>query len=355
MNIIIFLLIILVLVISHEWGHFFSAKKFGIRVDEFGFGMGPKLFGFKKGETEYTINLFPIGGFVKIFGENGEDEDDKEKRGFTKKPAWQQAIVLLAGVFMNFVLAFFIYSFGFMSGVMPIADSPNAKLTILDIMKDSPAESSQIKKGEVILKISDSKKVIENPNAEAFINFLKNEKEKSINISGITKNKEEVNHKVELSFDKDGKINPIGVSVLMVGYEKFGFLKSFSHGFKQSISSFKETTVGLASFVKNIFLFKADFRELAGPVGMVSMVGAALSFGFGGLLYFIATISISLAVLNLFPFPALDGGRLIFVLIEKIKGSKIKPEITNIINFVGFALLMLLMLVITYHDILRLN
>ena len=149
-------MILLVLVLVHEFGHFFTAKKFGIRVDEFGFGFPPKLFGVKKGETEYTFNLLPIGGFVKIFGENPDDENtngpDKE-RSFVNKPAWQQAIVLFAGVFMNFMLAWVLFSIGFMSGLpTSVGNEPNGyslsniNLTIVSVLEKSPAEMAGLTK-----------------------------------------------------------------------------------------------------------------------------------------------------------------------------------------------------------------
>src|SRR3989338_8589902 len=163
MSIIIFFIILLVLVLVHEFGHFYSAKKFGIRVDEFGFGFPPKLFGKKYGETEYSINLLPIGGFVKIFGENPDDENtngpDRE-RSFVHKAKWKQAIVLFAGVFANFLLAWLLFSIGFMSGLPTsvsneIKDYPvkDVHLVVLSILSNSPAAIAGLKSGDKIVYI----------------------------------------------------------------------------------------------------------------------------------------------------------------------------------------------------------
>ena len=194
MNILIFIIILLVLVLVHEFGHFFVAKKFGIRVDEFGFGFPPKLWGKKFGETEYTINLLPLGGFVKIFGETPEPEqalygagpDDQDfSRAFFMKPKWQQAVVLVAGVFMNFLLAWFLFSFGFMSGLpTSVAQSQsagytleNVNLVIVSVMADSPAAAAGLQSGDKIIEISlpassDSDDYIRDPNPDELKNFI---------------------------------------------------------------------------------------------------------------------------------------------------------------------------------------
>ena len=357
MDIIIFIIILLVLVVAHEWGHFFSAKRFGIRVDEFGFGFPPRAKTlFKKGDTTYTLNWLPIGGFVKIHGENPEEDgvvDPDAHRSMMNKPRWQQAIVLFAGIFMNFLLAWFIFSIGFMSGTMPAADAPNARLTILEVSKSSLAERAGLMQGDVVISATDPVQKIENPTPEDFISFVKSQSGKTITLT--TESNGQTNAKIiTLEKTADGKVQPLGIGISMVGYAKYPFFTAIYEGLRESALTFRDTTIGLARFIKDIFIWKADFSTLSGPVGMVSMVKSSLHFGFGGLLYFMATISISLAVLNFFPFPALDGGRLLFLLIEKIKGSRLSPKFANYANLIGFCLLMLLMLVVTYHDIVKL-
>jgi len=356
MSIIIFIIVLLILVLAHEWGHFFSAKKFGIRVDEFGFGFPPKIASFKKGETEYSLNALPIGGFVKIYGENPDEENTNgpdASRSFVNKPRWQQAIVLFAGIFMNFVLAWVLFSVGFLTGTMPSDTASNARLTIYDVAKSSLAEQAEITSKDIIVSAKDSKNEIINPKSEEFVNFVKNKTGDKVTLAieheGVLENKD-----ITLVKGADGKMPSIGVSIGMVGFEHYSFFRSFYEGLKESVNTFTATVVGLLAFIKHLFTFSADFTNLSGPVGMVSMVTGALQFGIGGLIYFMAVLSVSLAAMNFIPFPALDGGRLFFLLIEKIKGGRLNPKFANTANLIGFGLLILLMLVVTYHDIVKL-
>ncbi len=256
MSIVVFLIILFVLVLVHEFGHFWMAKSFNIKVDEFGFGFPPKLFGIKKGETEYTFNLLPIGGFVKIFGENPNEENTNgpdSARSFVNKPKYKQAIVLLAGVFANFLLAFILFS-----------------------------------------------------------------------------------------------------AVLMLGTAKMSLYPAVLKGMKVTLFITKNTVLGLYTLIVDGLQGKGSLESITGPVGLVGMIGSAYKSGFTYLLSFTALISVNLTIINLLPFPALDGGRLFFLLIEKIKGSRINPKITNTANIVGFCILIFIMLLVTYHDVVKL-
>ena len=191
MSIIIFIIILLVLVLVHEFGHFYSAKKFGIRVDEFGFGFPPKLFGIKKGETEYTFNLLPIGGFVKIFGENPDDENTNgpdASRSFVNKPAWQQAVVLFAGVFMNFILAWILFSIGFMSGFPTSINSEidpsivkDVYTVVVSVIPKSPAENAGLKSGDKIVFIKSGNNETTFISPETIKSFVTAKENKEIN------------------------------------------------------------------------------------------------------------------------------------------------------------------------------
>jgi len=378
MSIVIFIIILLVLVLVHEAGHFFTAKKFGIRVDEFGFGFPPKIWSFKKGETEYSINLLPLGGFVKISGENVDEADmvevgflDKEqtpekielaKRSLAYKPKWQQALVLFAGIFANFLLAWLLFSFGFMSGLPTSVGSEIAgqklsdvNLVITSVAKDSPAEKAGLKIGDKIFSIKSGDNSTTDISPETIISFVVGSEGKEIDI-GYTRGKNtEINTvKIIPSIDPiDGK-EKIGISMDQIGTAKLPVFMALWEGMKLDLLMTKNTAVGLYTLISEGIRGKGSFASVTGPVGMVGIVGDAYQFGFVYLMSFAALISINLAIINLLPFPALDGGRLFFLLIEKIKGSRINPKIANTANMIGFGLLILLMLVITYHDIVKL-
>ncbi|MFZ2150367.1 MAG: site-2 protease family protein [Minisyncoccia bacterium] len=381
MSIVIFVVILLVLVLVHEFGHFFTAKKFGIRVDEFGFGFPPKLFGFKKGETEYTFNLLPLGGFVKIFGESPDEESvsgPDAKRSFINKPKWQQAIVLFAGVFMNFMLAWFLFSVGFISGLpTSVGSAPagydleNVNLVITSIAKESPAEKAGLKVGDKIIEISmpysaNPEDYLRNPNPEELKNFITSHtqanEEYPLWIEYIRGKGQKMDYADEIGGEfaqvvptrEEGKDLIIGISMDQVGTAKLPVHRAFYEGLKLTLSVTKGTVVGLFSLLGQAIQGEGSMAAVTGPVGMVGIVGDAYEFGFVYLLSFAALISINLAIINLFPFPALDGGRLFFLLIEKIKGSHINPKIANTANMIGFIILITLMLVITYHDVAKL-
>lgn len=363
MNILIFLIILLVLVVSHEFGHFIVAKLNGIRVDEFSFGFPPKLFGKKFGETTYNFNLLPLGGYVKIFGEN-PDEDSMhgpdKKRSFVHKPWYVQASVLLAGVAMNFLVAWILLSITFMSG-MPasVENAPQGAvitdqaLTVTSILPKSPAETAGLKPGDTISLLTSGSDFTETPTPESIKYFVRRHATDPIVVTykrGAQDGTTTLTPVTGLVDSGPG----IGISMDIMGKLSLTPWQSIIEGLKLSWSLVIGTALGFYTLIHNAILGHGSLAGLTGPVGIVGVVGDAAKFGFIYLLSFTALISINLAVINLIPFPALDGGRLLFVVIEKIKGSRIKPEIGNMINNIGFGILMLLMVIITYHDIVKL-
>jgi regulator of sigma E protease len=363
MNIIIFIIILLVLVLVHEFGHFYTAKKFGIRVDEFGFGFPPKIFGIKKGETEYSLNLLPIGGFVKIFGENPDDENtngpDKE-RSFVHKPKWQQAIVLFAGVFMNFVLAWILFSIGFMSGLPTSVNSEsagyklsNVNLVVVSVLAESPAEMAGLKSGDKIISVESGNDSLKEITPETLKSFVVSHGKKEINI-GYTRGQNPDVSIVKITPDTRENGPAIGIAMDMIGIAKLPFFTAFAEGMALTLFVTKSTIVGLYTLIAESFRGQGSLESITGPVGMVGIVGDAYQFGFVYLLSFAALISVNLAIINLLPFPALDGGRLFFLLIEKIKGSRLNVKFVNSANVIGFGILILLMLVVTFNDVARL-
>lgn len=367
MSIIIFLVILLILVVSHEFGHFIVAKKSGIRVDEFSFGFPPKLFGKKVGETTYNFNLLPLGGYVKIFGENPDQDSidgPDSSRSFVNKPKYIQAAVLFAGVFMNFLVAWVLLSFGFMSGLpsslgsIPEGSTINNKaITITSVVDGSPAFIGGLKTGDKIISLetqNDSTLILSSDLVtENVQNFIKSHKGEDVIVS-VKRGNESMEIKVVPELNKNSDNVIIGISMDTIGTLKLPVHKAIWEGLKLTWDLMVVTVLGFYHLISSALVGQADMSSMTGPVGIVGVVGDAAKFGFVYLLSFTALISINLAVLNLIPFPALDGGRLLFLLIEKIKGSRIKPQIANWVNMIGFGLLMLLMAVITYHDIAKL-
>ncbi len=352
MSVLLFLVVLLILVLVHEFGHFIVAKKSGIQVDEFGIGFPPKLFGIKIGETEYTLNLLPIGGFVRIFGENPDEESMKSDRSMVNKSKLVQSAVLVAGVAFNVLFAWIVFFAVFMIG-MPTAVTPDTvdkvsdvKLMITGVIANSPAEAAEIKVGDSISSLSYLREVVNEPTGESAPNFIKSHDGQEININFIRDGEVMITNITP----QDGII---GVQLREVGTVQYGFFESIYKSALFTVKMLGVITVGLVTFLFNAITLQADFSQIAGPVGIVSLVGDASSLGIIALLSFMAIISLNLAVINMLPFPALDGGRLLFVAIEALKGSPIKPSIANGLNTIGFALLILLMIVVTYSDVVK--
>lgn len=363
MSILIFIVILFIVVVAHEFGHFIVAKKSGIRVDEFSFGFPPKIIGKKIGETSYNFNAIPFGGYVKIYGEDGDEETlvKNASRSFIGKPRWNQALVLVAGVTMNFLLAWFLLSVGFMTGLPTSVGSfggntkiQNQALTITSVLKNSPADLSGLKTGDKInyLETNGDSTLSYNFGPEAVQGFVKSHTGEEIKIN-VTRAKEIITLYTTPSLDEDNNAR-IGIAMDMIGKLKLPAHLAIYEGLKLSSNLFVGTVVGFYNLIINSVKGNGDMSSITGPVGIIKVVGDAVDFGFVYLLSFTALISINLAVINLIPFPALDGGKLIFLLIEKIKGSRIKPSIGGLINSLGFGVLILLMLFITYHDIANL-
>ncbi len=340
---ILFILVLLLVVVIHEAGHFFAAKQMGMRVSEFAFGFKPKLFGWTKGETTYSINAIPLGGYVSIDGENG-DEVTADPRLFTNKSKAAQAWVLFAGPMMNIVLAIVLLSLSYMIGY---GDGKTNSLVVLSVNPNSPAFNAGIKEGDKISAISNT----ENPDVLGFKTGINEGNGNAVDIK-VERSKETQTFSVTPT--KDGEDYKIGVSLGELKSQKLGFFTAIGQGFKDAMTMTRDTVVGFGKIIASIFVDNGTKGSLTGPIGIAKEVGTASGFGFAYLLSFIALISVNLGVLNMFPFPALDGGRLLFLLIEKIKGSRIKPSTGNVINTIGFGLLIVLMVFVTVKDVIKL-
>ena len=365
MSILLFFIVLIVLVIAHEFGHFIVAKISGMRVDEFGFGFPPKIASIKRGETEYSFNALPFGGFVKIFGEDGEEvakscvagelTEKEASRSFVGQNRLKQAAVVVAAVFFNFLLAWFLLSAGFMIG-MPTAGSSSdlkikdAALVIVNVLPNSPAEEAGILPGDKILALNDdsSFEITE----ESVQNFIAGHADKEIKIE-IKRGEDLKNISITPMLGVIEDHAGIGVSLAVVGIKKLPVHLAIWEGLTSSLKLTRDTAVALFGFARDAFLGKAHIDSLTGPVGLVGIVGDAYRLGIAHLISLTALISINLAIINMIPFPALDGGRLLIILLERIKGSSISPKIVGIVNTFGFILLIILMVVVTYKDIVR--
>lgn len=360
MSIIIFLLILAILIFVHELGHFLVAKKFGIRVDEFAIGFPPKLWSKKYGETNYAINLIPFGGYVKIFGENPDDEStngpDKE-RSFVNVSRIKQASVLISGITFNVLFAWIILSISFMSGLTTSTQDSyasyikNPHTIIIATQANSPARLAGLNGGETILSLETSNKKIETITVAGVQDFIANSNEPitlNYKIGNVSKS--------TILTATEGIVGgkkAIGIAMDSIGVVKLPPHKAFYEGAILTGMTTKNVAIGLYKFIFDAFKGKADFSQVTGPIGIVGLVGEASTLGVVYLMSFSAFISLNLAVINIIPFPALDGGRLLFVAIEAIKRKSISPKIANALNGIGFALLILLMLVVTYKDIVK--
>ena len=361
MSIILFLLILAVLVFVHELGHFLLAKKSGVRVDEFSVGFPPRLFSWKRGETLYSLNLIPFGGYVKIFGENPDEESmsgTDSMRSLVNKPRHIQALVLVGGIAFNIIFAWFLISISLMTGYkMPVENGTypvkDAKITVLSVIENSPSAKAGLHIGDTLVDLKSSSAEIVPTSVEDVQAFITGSKSDIV-----------------VRYDHRGVLNTatvtpalgiagvnkkaIGIEMAKVGEVKLPFWSALWGGVQMTYDFVSKTVVGLLQFFGQAFVGKADVSEVSGPVGIANMVGDASQFGFIYILVFTALISINLAVINLMPFPALDGGRLFFLAIEAIIRRPISPKFLNAVNAIGFIILISLMLFVTYHDIVKL-
>lgn len=364
MSIILFIVILMVLVFVHELGHFLAAKYAGVRVFEFAIGFPPRIFSKVWGDTRYTLGIIPFGGFVKLSGEDGEEEVDKEAR--SRSLAYQSPLtkiaVLAGGVLMNLVLGWLLISIGLTVG-LPVSDEavpPGAtlsdpQLVVVETLAGSPAQEAGLMRGDVILKVSDAEaNTVDTPAIEEFQKFVHEHGGTPIEVSYLRDGQSSRSTIQPAQTPRsDGKF-VIGVGLDRVGKLVYPFPRSFIEGAKMTARLTSATAQALGEFFWKLIRSGAGLDAVTGPVGLAGMVGAAHELGWSYLLILTAVISVNLALVNIIPFPALDGGRILVVLIEWIWGRKLPQQVTLWGNLIGFGLLMLLMLVITWSDISKL-
>ncbi|OGF31426.1 RIP metalloprotease RseP [Candidatus Falkowbacteria bacterium RIFOXYD2_FULL_35_9] len=371
-TIIIFILILGLLVFVHELGHYVSSKKLGVKAEEFGFGIPPRIFGWKKingkrkffwgnkdvetiksDDTIWSLNWLPLGGFVKIKGEDGANKADNDS--FASQKAWKRVIILSAGVLMNFVLAAVLLAIAFNIGAPQVIESTSnsggiivgeSRVQILQVVPDSPADKIGLQVGDVIVKINNEKRgvkelvqkyIAENRNQDLEFVVERFGEEQIVTIPAL---------ETESSDDR-----LIGVALIESAIVKYPWYTSIWLGIKAMVIMTGAIIKAFALIIRNLFIGMPVGVEVAGPVGIAVLTGQAAKLGLAYLLQFAAILSINLGIINFMPFPALDGGRVLFILIEKIRRKPISQKIENAIHAVGFFLLIFVILLVTIKDL----
>lgn len=364
MALFVFILILAALILVHELGHFSVAKFFGIKVEEFGIGFPPRLLSIRKGETVYSLNLLFFGGFVRIFGENA-NEGAENPRSFAHKPRPVQAAVILAGIAMNILFAWAILSVGYMAGLPSSGEHrgfgivQGAKVTVIGVLPGSPAEAAGIKPEDAVLIAEtgnaklDVRTLSTSAQAQAVRNFIAEHGQESV-VFTMERGGEE---KVFLAKPEDGLVE--GRKAVGMQLDDVGILRLLPHtallqGALLTYDLTISTAKGLGTFLWQAIRGVADFTTVAGPIGIAGVGAKAVTDGFSAAVILTAIISINLALINLLPVPGLDGGRFLVIILESIARRPLSPRITTAATLAGMGLLILLMLVVSYHDIVRL-
>lgn len=362
--VLLFILILLVLVVVHEFGHFIVAKLVGMRVDEFAFGFPPKLFGKKIGETLYAVNSIPLGGYVSIFGENGSEEDKKahgalhHPRAFGNRPWWAQLLVLVAGVTMNMVLALFIFIAISYGEVKISADDSvygsrvkNIEMIVTEVSKDSPALKAGILPGSTIHKVTSAGLVAPLTTATSLIAFIGAHQNTPFTISYSTPTGQLQSTTIAAVYGIIPDKKALGIALDQIGTVQTTIPEAFTLGYERTLNITELTFDGLKGVLSSAFNGKNVLSSLSGPVGIAKIVGETSEYGYAAILTLIAALSINLAIFNILPLPALDGGRFVVVLIETAIRKKVPFKYYSWVNVVGFGFLLLLLIVVTVNDI----
>ncbi len=350
----LFLIILGILVFVHEAGHFIVARKMGMKVEEFGFGFPPRIWG-KTGKDGviYSINWIPLGGFCKIKGEDGENRTEPDSFG-SKKP-WRRSLVLVAGVAMNFLLCAVLLSFGFLVGLPQAVDQQSLdlgivkdyKVQVVSVLDDKPAKAAGVEVGDVLLSFDGQPiKGVKN-----LVQYTSDKIGHTVKFQ-FEHDKKAVEKDIQIAAISDGK-GGIGVGLVETGIVSYPIHLAILNGFKLTGILTGEFVVAFYNIIKNLLIGKPLGVEVAGPVGIAVLTGQVAKLGLIYILQFTALLSLNLAIINLLPFPALDGGRLLFVLIEKVRRKPVSQKIEGLIHGIGFSLLLILIIIITFQDILR--
>lgn len=349
---IIFILILGILVLVHELGHFVSAVKLGVDVEEFAIGFPPKIFTWKRKGIKYSLNWIPMGGFVKIKGEQGEGLDDP--RSFINQAAWKKLIIVSAGVLMNFVLAFVLLSAVFMAGFPQelsddIVDQKirDKNVVILQIAKDSPAFLAGLEVGDKILEVN-GQSFTNYKEVYAQLEFLRGE---NVELSVLKKDDQKMVYNLKHEKLSEDAQSILGLGITETGIVDYGFFGSIWQGFKVTIAMISGIVKALYHLILDLITQGKLAEGFGGPLAVAAVTGDVVKLGFINIVYFAAILSINLGVINFFPFPALDGGRALFILAQAITRKKLNEKVEAWIHNSGFIILVTILIAVTLRDV----
>lgn len=353
---VVFFIILSILVLIHELGHFLVARWIGVKVEEFGLGLPPRIIGKKWKGIIWSINWLPIGGFVKLAGEDQEEDQKIKVKGqklgeyFWARSKKERAAILLAGVTMNFVLALGITTYLLIQGI----HEPSGRVHIERVLPQSPAEKSGIQVGDIItiVKYKQEERKIIVP--KDLIDVVKAHAGEEV-VFVATRGESMYDIPIVLRRDYPSTEGPTGIAVSDLELKTYSVMEAPLKAFIVTIQRARDMLVGIVTTIGKIATLQSVGRDVAGPIGIAQVTGTAVKFGFKAVLEFMSILSLNLAVLNALPIPALDGGRLAFVFLEKIVGRKVRPAFERSAHQIGMIILLFLVLLVSINDIMRLR
>lgn len=350
-----FFVILSLLVLVHELGHFLVAKIVGVRVEEFGLGLPPRAIGKKIKGTTYSLNWLPIGGFVRLLGEDEEETQKSKvpkqnlKQYFWARTKKERAAILLAGVTMNFLLAIVLTAYLLAQGVLV----PSGRVHIEKVLPQTPAQRVGIKAGDIVVGLKLDSKLIEFKTPRELVETTKMHLGESV-VVVILRDGKTISYTLVPRKDYPRGEGPIGIQISDLESKKYPLPEIPAAAVKINLVRAGEMLSSIGTMLWRLITLQPIRAEVAGPIGIAQVTGEAVKYGLKAVIEFMAILSLNLAVLNILPVPALDGGRLVFVFLEKLLGKRIRPAFEKSTHQIGMIILLALIALVSINDILRL-